>query len=114
MRAKKPPVRVSDHAVVRYLERVKGYDIDGVRALIAAVCEGPYQLGATAISKAGVTFHFREGCVTTLDTSHSPKASVDRGFQSNGRTHGHKRFKGMGDVARRPRVEDMPLPEALE
>ena len=34
-------VHVSDHAVVRYLERVLGIDVDGVRAEIAAKIRNP-------------------------------------------------------------------------
>lgn len=33
---KKRPVKVSDHAVLRYLERVAGFNIEGLRASIAA------------------------------------------------------------------------------
>lgn len=33
------PVQVTDHAIVRYLERVKGMDIDGLRARIAKTCQ---------------------------------------------------------------------------
>lgn len=33
-------ISVSDHAVLRYLERVKGFDIDAVRNHIAGICKG--------------------------------------------------------------------------
>ena len=33
------PVRVTDHALVRYLERVVGLDVEALRADIAASCD---------------------------------------------------------------------------
>jgi hypothetical protein len=46
---KKPRLRVSDHAIVRYLERVGGFDIDGLRAQIAARLQAAADAGASSI-----------------------------------------------------------------
>lgn len=32
-----PPIKISDHAVIRYLEKVKGHDLDAMRAEISAL-----------------------------------------------------------------------------
>jgi hypothetical protein len=47
--AKKPRLRVSDHAIVRYLERVGGFDIDGLRAQITARLQTAADAGAASI-----------------------------------------------------------------
>ena len=35
-------IRVSDHALVRYLERIEGIDIDGIRRQIAESLSSPF------------------------------------------------------------------------
>lgn len=47
---------VSDHAVLRYLERVGGFEIDALRAQIAERVDAAAQIGATAVVIDG--FHF--------------------------------------------------------
>lgn len=42
----KPAIHVTAHALLRYLERVKGVDVEGARAHIAAVCGPAAALGA--------------------------------------------------------------------
>jgi hypothetical protein len=53
---KKPRLRVTDHAVLRYLERVGGFDIEGLRLDIARRLEPAAQAGASAITIEGFTY----------------------------------------------------------
>lgn len=59
---------VSDHAVLRHLERVYGLDVDAIRAEIAtpvvALAEG-FGCG-TVIGKNGTRVMIRDGVVTTV------------------------------------------------
>lgn len=59
--------RVSDHAILRYLERAKGIDVEAVRAHILALCKPAMAAGATALRSEGVQFQFsRTGAVVTV------------------------------------------------
>lgn len=62
----KEPVRVTDHAVIRYLERAMGLNIEIVRDHIASLCAGPAAYGATALRAEGVKFEIVSGAVTTV------------------------------------------------
>ena len=42
-------VRISDHAVLRYLEREHGLDVDGVREHLGKVAQPAAELGAVAV-----------------------------------------------------------------
>jgi hypothetical protein len=46
---KKPLTRVTDHAMVRYFERVAGFDVDRLRREIGARVDAAAQAGATAV-----------------------------------------------------------------
>lgn len=52
------PLRVTDHAVLRYMERVLGFDIEGVREHIKAICAPAAAIGATCLRAEGVKFEF--------------------------------------------------------
>lgn len=45
---------VSDHAVLRYLERCQGVDVEAVRAAIAAKADDPAGRGARVVTVDGV------------------------------------------------------------
>jgi hypothetical protein len=70
---KRPVVPVSDHAVIRYLERVKGEDIEAVRreirGKVALIHDHPT---AIAINEDGWRYIFQEGVVTTIIKAHEP------------------------------------------
>ena len=53
---KKPRLRISDHAVIRHLERVGGFDIEGLRMALARRLEEPVRLGASAVTIDGFTY----------------------------------------------------------
>jgi hypothetical protein len=58
-------IHVTDHAVLRYLERAKGLDVDAVRRHIAEVCTGPAAAGALCVKTEGVKFEMQNGKVIT-------------------------------------------------
>jgi hypothetical protein len=60
---KKPAVRVTDHAIVRYLERVGGFDIDGLRRQIEARLQAAADVGADTVIIDGARFclQYNEG-----------------------------------------------------
>lgn len=59
-------VPVTDHAVLRYMERVHGFDIDAVRRHIWKICEASALIGATCLRSEGVKFEFTNGKVVTV------------------------------------------------
>ncbi len=66
--------QVSDHAVLRYLERVCGIDVDDIRDKIAESCASGVALGAPSIKHLGGRFLNDNGTiVTTLHKKHLPK-----------------------------------------
>jgi hypothetical protein len=56
---------VSDHAVLRYLERIKKVNVDKARQEIAQVIAENATDGATSIELNGITYVMRDGCVVT-------------------------------------------------
>lgn len=51
-----PVVRISDHALVRYLQRVGGFDMDRLRAEMAARVNATYVPGAPCVVIDGFRF----------------------------------------------------------
>ena len=58
------PIAVSDHAIVRYFERVLGYDIEDLRATIGAACAR--HGAAPSVRIAGARFIIRAETVVTV------------------------------------------------
>lgn len=58
--------RVTDHAIVRYLERAKGFDIEAVRSHIATLCQPAIKAGANTLQAEGVRFEFNGSTVVTV------------------------------------------------
>jgi hypothetical protein len=50
------PVEVSDHAVLRYLERAQGFNIEAVRSHIAKLCAPAASAGASTLRAEGLRF----------------------------------------------------------
>ena len=79
---KKTRTEVSDHAIIRYLERVHGYDIDALRANIAARVDEAACAGAVAVVIDGFRYVFQDGdrgpVLTTILT-----AQMATGLQYN-------------------------------
>lgn len=57
---KRPRTAVSDHAIVRYLERVEGFDIAELRLTIARRVDYAANLGASAVIVDGFRYIFSE------------------------------------------------------
>ena len=53
---KKPAVRVTDHAIVRYLERVGGFDIETLRTAMEARLQAAADAGADRVVIGGFKF----------------------------------------------------------
>jgi hypothetical protein len=49
MKRRRVEIRVSDHAVIRYLERGLDIDVDALRAHIAGLAQNAAELGATGL-----------------------------------------------------------------
>ena len=65
-------IQVSDHAVVRYLERVKGFDVEGIRRQIAESLGSPstkrlieFSRGANCKIKVGNAVYCLRGKTVT-------------------------------------------------
>lgn len=61
-----PLPSVPDHAVIRYLERAKGVDIDGVRRHIAGLVQRGVKAQGDAVVVEGVKFVLRGNVVVTV------------------------------------------------
>lgn len=57
-------VRASDHAVLRYLERVAGFDIEAIRRAMEAECAN--NMGAPCVKIRGARYLLRDGCIVTV------------------------------------------------
>lgn len=75
---KRPPANVSDHAVLRYLERVQGFDVEEVRRQIAATCARGVELGALAVTSNGFRYTLRGDVVTTVMPKFEPDVRTGR------------------------------------
>ncbi|UOA25920.1 hypothetical protein [Pseudosulfitobacter sp. DSM 107133] len=63
---------VTDHAVVRYLERVEGMDIIALRTLIGRKVEDGLDQGASGVVSEGFVYKLRDGVVTTVTPHNTP------------------------------------------
>ncbi|MVO16834.1 hypothetical protein [Parasedimentitalea huanghaiensis] len=83
---KKPCTRVSDHAVIRYLERVQGVDIKGLRHRIGRVVD-LYQdhPHATGVISRGFSYKIRNGVVTTVIPVQGNRRKPKHRFLTGGR-----------------------------
>lgn len=62
--------RVSDHAVIRYLERKHGFSFEEVRdGLLTQTVKQAMEVGASAVKVDGMTLKIRGNCVTTVVVS---------------------------------------------
>ena len=76
------PLRVSDHAVLRYLERVGGFEIEALRAQIAARVGKNVLPGVSSMTIDGHQFLFQQSAdalvVTTVMEAGRHKVNVPR------------------------------------
>lgn len=60
------PVRITDHAVLRYMERAMGLNVEIVREHIKQVCSGAAAIGAVCVRSEGMRFEIVNGAVVTV------------------------------------------------
>jgi hypothetical protein len=71
------PVRVTDHAVLRYMERAMGLNVEIVREHIMNVCADAAAFGAVCVRSEGLRFEIASGAIiTVLDDQQAPGAAT--------------------------------------
>lgn len=65
MTPRRPRLRVSDHALLRWLERVEGYDLDALRRRLSAAAEAGGRVGADVVTLGAGKLVLVEGVVVT-------------------------------------------------
>jgi hypothetical protein len=64
---KKPRHRVSDHAVLRYMQRVQGFDVEALRRRIGRIVDRhPDHVTASGIVSGGFVYKLQGGVVATI------------------------------------------------
>jgi hypothetical protein len=76
---KKPLHSVSDRAVIRYLERVEGMDIESIRRKIGHTVDRGIEQGAIGVVVGGVVYKLVEGVVSTVWIKNQPNKHTHRG-----------------------------------
>jgi hypothetical protein len=66
MTSRRPPVDVSDHAVLRWLERIEGVDIQAIRRRIQRSAEIAEDYGAPAVIVGAARLVIHNGVVVTV------------------------------------------------
>lgn len=62
----RPPLDVSDHAVLRELERAHGIPVEALRTAIAAKTHAARAMGACGLVADGLRYVIRDGIVVTV------------------------------------------------
>jgi hypothetical protein len=77
-----PEPRVSDHALLRYVERVMGIDVEAIRSdILTDGVKAALRTGATGITVNGVKMVAKDGVVVTvLADDMRPKKKTKRGW----------------------------------
>ncbi|AZV77954.1 hypothetical protein EBB79_08625 [Parasedimentitalea marina] len=64
---KKPRHRVSDHAVLRYMQQVQGFDIEALRRRIGRIVDRHREHdGASGVVSGGFVYKLQGGVVSTI------------------------------------------------
>ena len=69
---KKPAIHVTDHALIRYLERVLGYDIETLRRQIGHEIAARTSGQASSVKMDGYQYRMDNGSVVTITTVSRP------------------------------------------
>jgi len=72
------PLRVTDHAVLRYMERAMGLNVEIVRQHIEGICKNPAALGAVSVRTEGVRFEIRNNTVLTVAPDRTNPSNTGR------------------------------------
>lgn len=70
MNVSKEPVVVSDHAILRYLERGMGLNINIVREHILSICGDAAAFGAVCVRAEGLRFEIDGNRICTVTPDH--------------------------------------------
>lgn len=74
----KDPLRISDHAVLRYLERAMALNIDLVREHIASICQPAASVGAVCVRSEGLRFEIANNTVITVRPDQQGPGAISR------------------------------------
>ncbi len=74
---KKPLYRVTDHALVRYLERVEGMDIETLRRQIGRIVQQGIEHEANGVISGGMIYRLNGVSVVTI----IPQNEIERGHK---------------------------------
>ena len=72
------PIRISDHATLRYLERAMGLNIELVRQHITSICAAPAAFGAVCVRAEKLRFEIVNGTVVTVTPDHVEPSQMAR------------------------------------
>ena len=67
----KEPIVVTDHALIRYLERAMGLNVELVREHILAICGDAAAFGAVCVRAEGLRFEIDGNRVCTVTPDHA-------------------------------------------
>lgn len=74
----KEPLRVSDHAVLRYMERAMSLNVEIVREHIASLCSQAAAAGAVCVRTEGVRFEICNNAVVTVTPDRTNPSNTTR------------------------------------
>lgn len=72
------PIRISDHATLRYLERAMGLNIELVRQHITSICAAPAAFGAVCVRAEKLRFEIVNHTVVTVTPDHVEPSQMAR------------------------------------
>ncbi|MEL6478116.1 MAG: hypothetical protein AAFR17_12390 [Pseudomonadota bacterium] len=76
---KRPSATVTDHAVIRYLEREWGVDIEAVRARLRRIAQTGVENEAAAVILNGTKYCLRGSTMTTVIRADGPRRRRRKG-----------------------------------
>jgi hypothetical protein len=86
-------VVVTDHALIRWLQRARGIDMEGLRDALAEIAQPHVDAGVHTVCQDGLWFRYSgEKLVTIVETKPGPVSHFinDRGGRNGAHTHGEK------------------------
>lgn len=75
---KKPRAIITDHALLRYLERVLGIDVEGIRDEVGRKVDRAVEMGACGTTIEGWNYRIEAGRVVTVVSTGSPDIRLGR------------------------------------
>lgn len=75
---KKPAIHITDHALLRYLERVLGYDVETLRRQIGHEIAARTSGDATSVKMDGYQYRIENKAVVTITSINRPNIRSGR------------------------------------